>query len=376
MKKIGIATIHDIYNYGSILQAYATQRAVEKMGYDCEIINYRYPNEYHQRKGSLLNVLKSNFLFRVNAFLKNKLPGRKYDTYVKNYNDFKSKYYNLSPMRYSNLDELKNFPPKYDIYLSGSDQIWRPEFVKNDDCFFLNFVEGVKKISYGSSFSSTNIPEEYKETYKKFLNDYSHLGVREASGVSIIKNLTGKDAELVLDPTLLLSKKEWESVLKEFNSEQPYILCYGQNFGDSYMERLAKYLIKEKYPNHKILRLNGKFYDYFNNKMEFVLDAGPAEFLGIFKNASIVLAQSFHATVFSILFEKEFVSILRGSENHDTRQLNLLSLLGLNERKVFIGEDFNKIDVLEKKIDYSVVNTVLGLEKEKSLNYLKKSLEA
>jgi len=373
-KKVGIVTIHDIFNYGSVLQAYATQKVIAEMGYDVEIIDYKYPNEYHKRKRSLLNNIKNYILHKSNSFLKDLLPGKKYSTYKKNYVKFKKENYNLGPVRYKNFVQLKKNPPVYDIYVSGSDQIWRPEFVKNDECFFLNFVNKGKKISYASSFSSANIPEEYQSTYRAYLLDYDYLSTREKSGINIIHKLTGKDSVLVLDPTLLLDKSEWNKVLTEFISDEPYILCYGQNFGDSYMENLAKYISTNIFLNFKIIRLNGRFNDFFNKKIMCILDAGPAEFLGLFKNASIVLAQSFHATIFSIIFERNFISLLRGKENHDSRQLNLLEVLNLSDRKIYIGDDFEKSVLLKNDIDYNKVNKILEEERKKSKNYLQNSL--
>lgn len=374
MKKVGIITMHDIYNYGSVLQAYATQKVIEDMGYNAEIIDYKYPNEYHKRKKSILNAIKSFILSRGNSILKDFLLGKKSSTFLKNYQKFKEENYNLSTVRYNNFIQLKKNPPDYDIYVSGSDQIWRSDFVKNDEGFFLNFIDKGKKISYASSFGSTNIPKEYQSTYRTYLLNFNHLSVREKSGIDIIQKLTGKDSTLVLDPTLLLNKSEWNKMLTEFVSDKPYILCYGQNFGDSYMENLAKYISTDIFPNYKIIRLNGKFYDHFNTKIKYILDAGPTEFLGLFKSASFILAQSYHATIFSIIFEKKFISLLRGEEKHDSRQLNLLEILNLVDRKIYIGDDFKMNNLLKNDIDYNKVNRILEEEKKKSKNYLQNSL--
>lgn len=373
-KKVGLVTIHDIYNYGSVLQAYATQKVIESFGYDVEIIDYKYPNKYHSSKINPLIKLKGKLFFIINSLLKDLLPGRKYQQYVKNYKYFKQKNYKLSTNSYKSIEEIKAKPPQYDIYISGSDQIWRAEFVKFDECFLLNFVQNVKKISYASSFGANDVPNEYKNRFSATLNQYNHIGVRESRGVDIVKELTGKDATLVLDPTLLLNKEDWEKVLVEYNSETPYILCYGQNMGDGYMEKLAKHLKRTAYKDHKIVRINGKFYDYFNKEMEFILDAGPAEFLGLFKNASLVLAQSFHATVFSIIFEKKFISILRGDSNHDSRQIQILTLLGLEDRIIYIGDSLSKCSLFVENINYAKVGELLDNERDISFSFIEKSL--
>ncbi|WP_340112513.1 polysaccharide pyruvyl transferase family protein [Maribellus mangrovi] len=368
MKSVGIITVHDIYNYGSILQAYATQKAIADLGYKAEIIDYKYPNPFHQQQQSL----KSKALAKANAFLKDLLPGKKYSTYVNNYKTFTTKHYQLSKSSYPTVDSLMDNPPEYDIYLAGSDQIWRPEFVKGDPCFFLDFVKGKKKIAYASSFGCTSVPEKYKKSYAKFLKNFSAIGVREYAGTEIIKELTSIDAKVVLDPTLLLNKNDWMNVMKAPKVDSPYILCYGISSKDRYLEKLALHI--QQKTGYKIIRINGKFYDYFNSNMKYILDAGPAEWLGFFANAAVILGQSFHATAFAVNFEKPFLSILRGKENHDSRQKQLLEILKLQHRSIVAGERFPDINNSFLKIDYSHVNEILKKERKSSLKFLATAL--
>lgn len=369
MKSVGIITIHDIYNYGSILQAYATQKVVSDLGYRAEIIDYKYPNPFHGQKPTL----KGKVLSKANAILKDFLPGKKYTTYINNYKSFTKKYYQLSAQRYPTVDSLMNNPPEYDIYLTGSDQIWRPKFIKKDPCFFLGFAKNKKKIAYASSFGCTSIPESFKTKYAEYLNQFSAIGVRELPGVEIVKELTGKEAQLVLDPTLLLTKEQWSDVLKPFNNKKPYILCYGNTTQDKYMEKLALHI--QKTTGYDIIRLNGKFYDYFNKKMKYILDAGPAEWLGYFANASIILGQSFHATAFAINFQKPVIPVLRGDSNHDSRQKQLLKLLNLEHRSVTIGDSFPIVNKEFLEMDYTNPTEILKIERLKSLSFLTESLK-
>jgi hypothetical protein len=264
-------------------------------------------------------------------------------------------------------------PPQYDVYIAGSDQIWRPEFVKGDPCFFLDFVSDKNKIAYASSFGCTNIPGVYQAKYTSYLSKFDAIGVREKVGVNIVKNLTGKDAQLVLDPTLLLNQGEWASVMEPCNIKRPYILCYGNTTKDKYMERLALHI--KSFTGYDIVRVNGKFHDYFNKDMTYILDAGPSEWLGLFANASLVLAQSFHATAFAINFERPVVPILLGNAHHDSRQTHLLGMLNLNYRALTVGDKFPVFNDQLFECDYSESSEKLEKERYASLEFLKASIE-
>lgn len=367
--KIGIITIHDIYNYGSVFQAYATLKCLHKMGCQAELIDYKYPNAYHQK-----NNIKSEVLSFGNRVLKDVLPGRPYSKYKNSYKTFKEKFYHLSEHSYPTIESLMVNPPIYDIYMLGSDQVWRPQTMKGDPCFFLNFVSDRKKISYASSFGCNVIPEVYRQQYMDALNQFSYLSVRECQGAAIINELTGKSAEVVLDPTLLLNREEWLKVAHPYQIKEPYILCYGLDEKNKFMETLALYI--QKQTGFNVVRLNGKFFDYFNKKMHYILDAGPQHWLSLFDHASFILAKSFHATAFAINFKKPFLSILNGKNDHDSRQKYLLTLLGLESRAITIGDRFPKNSNLELFFeDYSSSIELLNLEKIKSEKYLKNAIE-
>ncbi|MFZ2284905.1 MAG: polysaccharide pyruvyl transferase family protein [Lutibacter sp.] len=366
---VGIITIHDIYNYGSILQAYATQKVIEDLGYNAEIINYKYPNAYHCQNQSL----KGRVFSKLNGFLKDLLPGKKYETYKRNYSDFTNKHYKLSKEIFPTVDSIIKNPPHYNILLSGSDQIWRAEVMKGDPVFFLDFSKNKKKVAYASSFGSVSIPTEYHAKYRKYLNNFSAIGVREKTGVKMVKELTNINAELVLDPTLLLTKLEWMQVMEIQAKTEPYILCYGITSKDNYMERLALHI--KKHTGYKIIRINGKFFDYFNKSMQYILDAGPAQWLGLFANASLILGQSFHATAFAVNFERPFIPILRGDDNHDSRQLQFLKLIGLENRAITVGDKFPEVDKSLLEVDFKAPIEVLDKERKNSIIFLINALQ-
>lgn len=212
--------------------------------------------------------------------------------------------------------------------------MWRTELTRNDPSFFLEFASKGIRVSFASSFGALEVPAIYRDAVSKSLARMDLIGVREESGRSIVRNLTGRDATVCLDPTLMLGATDWLAYASAPKFDEPYLLCYGGGKGGArggdYVERLALEIARKR--GLKIVRLNGKFYDYFNPRINYVLDAGPSEFLGFVANASFVVARSFHGTIFSILFHKEFASVIDANENHSSRQVELLHRLRLEDR--------------------------------------------
>lgn len=368
MKRVGVITKHGIFNYGSFMQAYATQRAIEKLGYDVEIIDYQYPNSYHRTNPSI----KGKILHEVNYFLKNMLPGRPGKSWVDSYRRCFQKYYKLSK-HYDSYKEIFDNPPIYDIYVAGSDQIWRPEFTNGDPVFFADFApKDKKRISYASSFGCLNIPDRLKKTYARMLNEFDCISVRERSGCQIVETLTGRKAELVADPSLLLTADEWSEIMVEPRIKKPYMICYG-NIAIDYINGIAKELVGDD--DIEIVRTNGKFFNYFDKKIHYLLDVGPLEWLGLIANAQFVLAGSFHGTAFSIQFHRPFMSVLTGDDDHDSRQKNLLSELGLNNNALYIGDkDVKSIKSKMQTINWKESEKKLNALRNRSIDYIKSSL--
>ncbi len=374
MNRVSLLTIHDIFNYGSVLQAYASLKVLNRNNFSPEIIDYRYPNELHRKMNeSKVSQLKNSLLRNTNAFCKNLLPGRQYDSYTSNYQSAKSEWYRLSERKYNSRESLLNNPPSSPIYIVGSDQVWHPRTASLDPSFFLDFApEGSKKISYASSFGATKIDSQLHSLYRKGLLKIDHISVREKSGVDIVKKLTGKSATVVLDPTLMLNKEQWlrEAILPS-NSE-PYILLYGSNNQSNYMEKLGLYLAKAY--GCKVIRINGKFYHAFNYKMNYVLDAGPREWLGYFASAKLIIAQSFHGTAFAVNMGKPCISLLRGDEDHDSRQINFLERFSPKTTRLVAGDPFPTPYEVNLEPNYSVTNQLLDEERLMSYDFLDKAL--
>lgn len=368
--KVGIITIHDIYNYGSVLQAYATVRAIEKLGFSAELIDYKYPNRRHA--GGVPSA-RRRLVTKVNAFLKDVLPGEPYSAFVRNYEEFRREHLNISEKSYGTEEEIIQNPPNYDVYLAGSDQIWRPDRMKADPVFFLAFGDlSKRRVSYASSFGCTSISEDYRSIYSTSLNRFDRLSVRESSGVKLIEDLTGRIADLVLDPTLLLTGKEWDGLAETVPFKRPYVVCYGFNPDSRYMEDVA--LSYAKQHDLDVIRINGSFLDYFSRGVRYILHAGPAQWIALLRDAQFVFAQSFHATVFSILFRRPFYSVLRGNEHHDSRQKNLLELTGLSEHQLTVGDNYQNSFIHPPAPNFELAQSKIDVLREHSLSFLLSSL--
>lgn len=368
MKKVGIITMHKVINYGSALQAYALQRTIEKLGYDCEIIDYIYPNEYHLSRYPKLPAWKSWILFIIQL-----LYGFPQKKRVKLFERFYKDYLKLSPVCYESREQLQDNPPCYDIYVTGSDQVWNPKYIGEDTNFMLSFVSDVPKIAYSASFATDSVPDKYRELYKNCLNEYSAISVREQKGVEIVQALSDKNTEVVLDPTLLLKADEYEDLAERstIHIDEPYILAYilGYSFNPyPYVERLIKHI--QRKTGYKVCLLNvSNVKMLFSHNTIRLQKVGPSEFVYLFKNASFVITTSFHGTAFSIIFNKPFYALVKKG-NKDDRLMSLLQLLELKDRAIFL----NSI-LPERMVEMNdVFLSRLSIVRERSIEFLHNEL--
>jgi Polysaccharide pyruvyl transferase len=370
---VGLLTIHDIYNYGSILQTYATRHAAAKLQKPVQIIDYKYPNELHKGSSLQPSSVARAALKAGNGFLKDLLPARPYSTYMRRYAEAREAWYGQTTCAYPTREAIRHNPPLCRTYMVGSDQVWHPRSAASDPTFFLDFASpGSRRVSYASSFGAVTIPAGLFAEYAKRIREFDALGVRERPGVQLVKELTGRNATLTLDPTLLLDGDFWrgEAVFPE--DEEPYIVCYGSNQGSNYMERLALHLGRQT--GWKVVRLNGKFHNAFDRRMRYVLDAGPREWLGYLAKARLVIGQSFHATAFAVNFGKPLISLLRGQLDHDSRQLDFLDLVGLSKAALMVGSPLPTLEDLLMEPNHEAVERLLAEHRDRSFDYLKGAL--
>lgn len=337
--KIGILTFHDAHNYGAVLQAYALKTYLKGLGHNTRIINYHHEN------------LPYGFP-REN----NPIRWEKFEVFIKELIDNDEKVY----IREEELEKLD-----IDAWICGSDQIWNTEitgFFNNG--LFLNFNTNAKKISYAVSMGIKRLPKEYEEQFRHSLKNLDSISVREETLKEYAKEFVDKNITRTLDPTLLIEEKDYEDLILE-NNYGKYILIY-ELVPDKRLIEVAEKLSIET--GLKIIELNDK--KKANYSYNQISDAGPDEFLTLIKNAKFVVTNSFHGTIFSIIFKKEFFTITR-TEDRNTRLENILNIVDMKDRLIDNTEDFYKV----KKQDYKKAYVNLRKEKQKSIDFLKDALK-
>ena len=368
-KKCGIATITVGANYGNRLQNYALQRVLKNLDIDSETIQYE-PRYFDEVKNNvnILKKLNKNFKIGLKPVLqkvyrrinKNKFNKKEDERFYK-FEEFKKNNIKFSEKKYNYDSNLKELNEEYDFFITGSDQVWNPGYEGMNEFYYLNFANFDRTIAYAPSFGVSNIPEEKKEFYIRMLNNIKYLSVREEKGKEIIKELTEKNAIVVLDPTLLLDKKEWQKVSKKINYKEKYIATYFLGILTSDKRKIIEKFAKEH--NYKIIDI------YDRNNINSIF-AGPSEFLGIIENSEYVFTDSFHGTVFSIIFEKPFTVFERYSEikskSMNSRIESILRLLKLEKCQQVVNKN---------GIDYNIVKEILSEKKKESIEFLQNSIE-
>ena len=372
--KTGLVTFYHIHHYGAMLQAYATERAVEALGSECEIIDYyvNQDNRLFRKPSSLGNAAADAHTAMHYASLKER---------HQRFERFAREHLRISAHHFREAGELEAAELPYDVILSGSDQIWNPKIFPGgrfDPVFFAAFSQR-RKIAYAPSFGIPRVPAEMEGELNAYLDTYSHLSTRERQGQQIILQATGREVPVVLDPTLLLRREEWSQVANTpagypapqgADGKGGYLLCYCISHPgplEPYIRRLAE---ETGLPVVQLCGIRRKIHP----KAQCILDAGPAEFLGLFRNAAYVCTNSFHGTVFSTLFQKPFFTAVAPSELAEperSRTFSLLSRLGLTERIIGKGDTAQLLD----EVDWSAVEARLDSARADSLAYLQSALE-
>ncbi len=344
MKKVGIITIFDEDNYGNRLQNYAVQEVLVSLGFDVETIkNVNIIEEYN-----LLEEVKKVLPERREKFL--------------DFNNSNMKI-NDEVIIHDNVPE--NFHENYDYFVIGSDQIWNHEFPERFSNFsFAEFAPKEKRIAFSASFGIENIEKDIFEKYEA-LKDVRAISVRENAGGKLVKDITGReDATVLIDPTMMLTKEKWMTVMKkpEMLKSDKYILKYF--LGNVSEEKNAEI--------EKFAKENGCDIIDILDKDNFYA-TGPSEFIYLIKNSFLVLTDSFHSCVFSILFNRPFLIFDRdqeGMRNMNSRIDTLLEKFDLENRRFN-----NKIEEKDLKVDYTNSYKTLEKEREKVIDFLTKALE-
>lgn len=353
-KCIATLTFHRAMNYGAVLQAVALQKSINRIGYDCEILDYD-----NREISSCYDLIKPR---GIRSFIKSFLSIS--STYKKNtgFNNFLQKYSKLS--RQVKKSDLVNASKNYYKTVTGSDQVWNYELTGNDSTYFLDFVDiQEKKVSYAASFGISVIPDEWQEEYKRNISSIGYISTREKTGADIVESLCHREVQVVLDPVFLPDISFWQSMVKADNKK--YIFMYMPTPECiEYAKKLSQYTGMEIYH----IAYSKSILHPEKNIGKCILSASPDEFISLLYNAEYVVTGSFHATSFSIIFNKTFfVNTLkvRGS-----RITDLLEMTGLKNRMFkFDGDE------VQGEIDWKSVNEIIDKKREESIKWLKESLE-
>jgi len=345
LKKVGILTFHNAENYGAALQTYALMKAVQELGCDCQVIDYR------NRGVFLRNAIKNGYYF---------LTGQNPIKNHRAYRQFQRHYLNLSPKTYRRLSEFEKDADYYKILIFGSDQIWNPDLSHGfDPLYFGQFHTQAKKITYAASVGKDSLTREEREKLNQLIEGFDAVAVREEN----ILPLINREATAVLDPCLLLSAEQWMEISDKDVPDNHYILVYQLHPKKSILET-AK-ILAAKF-GKKVLIISPYLIMKTHGILHKLGRITPNQFLSYYRHADIVLSDSFHGTIFSILFEKLFFTILPNEKTG--RITSLLEKLNLSERIV-------RPNYLPTgQIDFKSVKITLSAEIDHSLTYLEKHL--
>lgn len=346
MKSVGIITLYETDNYGTLLQCMALKKSIEKV---CDHKVYVLSHK--------------DMVPIVNGFSGDKLRNG-YDERIKKFSDFLAENVGITPM--DSVSEC-------DYYVVGSDTVWWLTVLEDYPLYFLDFVKNGKRISYAPSLGTCDYSDFDSEIFKKYIPKFDFLSVREPKAVDYIRQFTNSPIEAVLDPTLLLTAQEYEP----YEVPIPYkdgeyilvYLIYDESALNTYMLNLANRLAK-KY-SLKVVHFVYNMPDYmYGEKGSSFAFSGPGEFLSYFKKARLVLTNSFHGTIFSIIYRKAFYSGIWDKSRNKIAEL--CDRLGLSHRILKPTPDISQIDM---EPDYGKTEALLEIEREKSYEYLKNALK-
>lgn len=367
--KIGIATIVDYKNYGNRLQNYALQEVIKSLGYEAEtIVNKKYmPEEtesfltrYIDRMKEL--GLKGN-ISRISEKLKGEPKEKLLNEKKRRFKEFSKEHINETPFTVQPQSVPEDLKNQYSFFVTGSDQVWNPNYRNGSAFDFLTFAPSDKRVAYAPSFGVSTIPDRFKADYTNWLNGFASLSVREDAGAQLIESLTGRKAPVLVDPTLLLAKDDWLSLAKESDKKpaNSYLLTYYLGELSQDKQKMIRDIAEEK--NLEVINLA----DYHDPDYYTI---APDEFLDMINDSSIFFTDSFHGAVFSILLQKPFVVFDRVSKgpSMNSRIDTLLSKFKLSQRKF---ENISHEQLFD--IDFTHISAILEQERNKSLTYLKQA---
>lgn len=357
--KLGIITFHRAINYGAALQSFALQEALNKMGYDAEVIDYaceyleKHYKKFYNPNGTIKGAISAIIYYPIRS------------ARIIKFKKFREQYIKTSKKKNISRSELSKLSEEYDYIITGSDQVWNPEQTNYDMSFFLDFVKPMKRIAYAASLGTNNPNLEQKNVFKQYIRDYKKISVREESSAVYLEELLDTTIYSVVDPVFLLSIKDWEKLIgKNPVSDSPYIFVYCLHEKNCY--RYAEILASKT--GKKIISIPDSIKVKCSGKKDF--RAGVLDFLNYIYYADYVLTDSFHATAFSIIFEKQFNIIMKQERKElNGRLYSIAQKYNLNKSVIKNDDD---VENLGRNIIYDDIRQI----KDRDILYSKEFIKS
>lgn len=368
MEKVLLTTVFSGYNYGSSLQVLATKTILKELGYDCRLVAMK-----SLIKGRDIRIKKLITILIRSWLIRGKNGANALSTYKGSYNkvmigdsvtrfeQFTNEY--LEP-QYMSWNSMKRLAKECVACFAGSDQIWNSSTMYVDPMYYLRFAPAEKRIAFAPSFGRDFVADYNKKKMSKWISDFAYLSVREDSGVRLIKDLTGRDAIHLIDPTLMVKGETWKKTLNLQDKQRNYILTY---FLDKPSESARKAIAELKETlKCEVIAIPYQFDDM--SYCDKVVPTGPIEFLDLINNAKCVLTDSFHGTAFSINLHTPFYVFGRNygtAHSQNSRIESILKMMNMQDR-------FEQKDIVGqlKAINFEVSEQILSDERNKSRNYI------
>ena len=361
-KNIGVLTWHYYSNFGSALQAFSLQNVIESLGHKVELVNYHNPKF---GTASWFKDIIRLFLGNSIGLIPSKLTDRlKFATIC-----FSHKYHNLGKIT-TNEKILPKLTRKFDVLVCGSDQIWAPNVF--NPVYFAAFADKqIRKVSYAASIGLNTIPEDLAPKYKELLRPFYSIGIREEEGKNLLKNVCGIDSTVVLDPTLLVDVSVYKNMQRKVHGiHKPFLFCYFLNKEHQYKENVERYAHEH---NLQIVGVSDKASDA--EWMNRLTGLGADHFLWLINNAETIMTDSYHGSIFSLLFHKNLWIFQRFEESNpicqNSRIRQLRNNFNLGQRIIMATSPIDD----SKAIDYNYFESRLKELRSSSLDFLKKALE-
>ena len=360
MPKVGLITYHASHNMGSIMQTYAMDHLLStQYGLDVDVLDFSSKGQrdlysLFSKQGGLKGLIKNIIIVALLPLFRSR---------HKDFEGVIDAMYKKSSRKYRRTEDFEGALDSYDALVCGSDQIWNTNCSDFDDAYFFPYKSRAMKVAYAPSFGGKNFIESGVDLgkYKKFLSEFRCISAREANGVRWIKQLTGVSVPLVADPTLLIDKSVYDALVKPREFDGDYIFFYGIPFNRETYSKISR--ISKKY-NLPVVMLDIKSWVFsggFARGFKVSKRCTPGDYLSLIKNAKLVITTSFHGSIFSYIYSKNFWLLShQGSNPHDDRLETLLTQLNLKDRRVFLDDvedhdflapaNFEKCDIRDLRL--------------------------